>query len=159
MDGPKNLLGKTLVMAGWGPVSQMTPNTDTIRHTYWHTWYITTSDISIPHNLHISHLCHNTLCVNMQYLSAEPQCVNNTKQRCSCDGVCSKHFLGDVIYPDCMFKLKVCLSLFRFCNYLHYAHISVFFGELSPLHQEPSIWKHTNLVRQHVINHIKEYTV
>ncbi len=122
--GPKNKCKSSREDACYGRIRARFPDDTKSRHYYAHrlTYMIHHNITSIPHNLHISHLCHNTLCVNIQHLSAEPQYVNNTRQRCSCDGVCSKHSLGDVIYPDCMFKLKVCFLLFRFCN----APINVF---------------------------------
>ena len=48
--------------------------------------------------LHVSHLCHNKLCVNVNHLNYEPQSVNNNRQRC---------VLGRYIYwPLWLFRLQ-----------------------------------------------------
>ena len=46
----------------------------------------------------ISHLCHNSLCVNPQHLSREPHSENNSRRRCQNSGECHGH--GN--YADCM---------------------------------------------------------
>ncbi len=63
---------------------------------------------SLPPGLVISHLCHRSLCCNIDHLSAEPQHINNTRQTCYSNGICFKHTFGDVSYPDCILKTKVC---------------------------------------------------
>ena len=37
---------------------------------------------------HVSHLCHNSLCLNSEHLVCEPQAVNNQRIKCHNDGYC-----------------------------------------------------------------------
>ena len=52
----------------------------------------------IPSYLDVSHLCHNSLCVNPMHLVAEPHFVNNNRITCANNGVCMGH--GE--YPNCL---------------------------------------------------------
>ena len=60
-----------------------------------------TNTLHIPHDIHISHICHNSLCINPLHLSAEPPDVNNNRQLCKnmVPKVCLKH----PGFPDCLF--------------------------------------------------------
>ena len=60
------------------------------------------SDIST--DCHVSHLCHNSLCVNAVHLSAEPPDINNNRQHCLHRGICTGHRED---YPDCLLTLKL----------------------------------------------------
>lgn len=51
-------------------------------------------------SLHVSHLCHNTLCVNKNHLSLESATVNNSRRECFRSGHCTGH--GDK--PDCILE-------------------------------------------------------
>ena len=42
--------------------------------------------------MHVSHVCHNKLCVNIQHLSYEPQKINNNRQICAHEGICYGHY-------------------------------------------------------------------
>lgn len=54
--------------------------------------------------LHVSHLCHCSLCVNPDHLSLEPQHLNNSRQRCRDAKVCRRnHLFNGKSYPDCLF--------------------------------------------------------
>ena len=46
----------------------------------------------------ISHICHNSLCVNPEHLSREPHACNNSRLRCKHFGQCHGH--GK--YADCI---------------------------------------------------------
>ena len=46
----------------------------------------------------ISHLCHNSLCVNVKHLVRETHCVNQERIHCKKQGFCTK---GHV--PNCLF--------------------------------------------------------
>ena len=46
----------------------------------------------------VSHLCHNSLCVNIHHLSLEPHCINNTRKICKRQKECKGH--GD--YRPCI---------------------------------------------------------
>ena len=41
--------------------------------------------------LHVSHLCHNTTCVNAEHLSLEPQQLNQERKMCVKSGCCLGH--------------------------------------------------------------------
>lgn len=52
-----------------------------------------------PPENHVSHLCHNRICVNIQHLSFEPPSINNSRQNCYSEKRCKQdHFP----YPDCI---------------------------------------------------------
>ena len=40
---------------------------------------------------HVSHLCHNKLCIHKDHLSYEPPSVNNARQICTMNGECTGH--------------------------------------------------------------------
>ena len=48
--------------------------------------------------LPISHICHNSLCINPNHLSREEQLINNQRKKCIEQGVCCCH--GN--HPDCI---------------------------------------------------------
>lgn len=51
---------------------------------------------------HISHLCHNTKCINPSHLSKETQAINNSRMSCICEGECLSHNP----FPDCKLHLR-----------------------------------------------------
>lgn len=55
---------------------------------------------SLPRQMEVSHLCHNTLCIAIEHLSLEPQTVNASRKRCRSlvPPQCIKHDQ----YPDCI---------------------------------------------------------
>lgn len=55
-------------------------------------------DVTLTSDMHVSHLCHNRLCVRVQHLSYEPQLINNKRLVCKNDGECFGHY-G---YKDCI---------------------------------------------------------
>ena len=69
--------------------------------------------------MHVSHLCHNKLCINIQHLSYEPQTINNNRLICKNAGECSLHY-G---YPRC--QLQVCCIVQK-CS-LKFCHVYVDF--------------------------------
>lgn len=72
-----------------------------VRKFYWHMYMLHTNTLHIPHGIHISHICHQSLCINPLHLSAEPPDVNNNRQLCKnmVPKVCLKH----AGFPDCLF--------------------------------------------------------
>ncbi len=52
--------------------------------------------VNIPNGYNISHLCHNTMCINKDHLSLEPIAVNNERKKCK--KYCLGHQIG---YPLC----------------------------------------------------------
>lgn len=61
---------------------------------YIHNINIFTSD------MHVSHLCHNKLCIRLNHLSLEPQSVNNSRKTCALEGQCEGHGSS---FPRCLF--------------------------------------------------------
>ncbi|MES9880371.1 MAG: hypothetical protein ABW185_05755 [Sedimenticola sp.] len=51
-------------------------------------------------HMHVSHVCHNKLCILVSHLSYEPQRINNNRQICKSDECCTGHF-G---YPRCILE-------------------------------------------------------
>ena len=62
----------------------------------------------IPRNYKISHLCHNSRCIRPDHLNIEPHAINMERLRCTHS--LPKKCLGHEIYPDCQFKVIICLS-------------------------------------------------
>ena len=48
----------------------------------------------------VSHLCHNTVCLNMNHLSYEPRSINLSRKTCKLANDCSGHG----IFPNCMLQ-------------------------------------------------------
>lgn len=42
-------------------------------------------------NMDVSHLCHNSLCLNVDHLSLEPKSVNKSRSKCLNKEICSTH--------------------------------------------------------------------
>ena len=51
------------------------------------------------HNIEISHLCHNHLCLNVHHLNMESRSMNNIRKNCNRFKQCSGHNDN----PDCIF--------------------------------------------------------
>jgi hypothetical protein len=49
----------------------------------------------------VSHLCHNSLCINIDHLSLEPRHINNNRIACKGRGFCFEHDQ----YPPCMMDM------------------------------------------------------
>ena len=65
----------------------------------------------IPLDYHVSHLCHNKLCIQKDHLNLEPKAVNLSRKMCITGGQCIGH--GE--YPQCRLH-------FRFVHRL-YMHV------------------------------------
>lgn len=63
---------------------------------------------------HISHLCHNSKCINAHHLSYETQAVNNSRMSCISEGECISHHP----FLDCKLHLKQNLNLWYVSFYL-----------------------------------------
>ena len=61
-----------------------------------------TNTLHIPPSKHVSHICHNSLCINPLHLSLEAAHINNERQTCThmIPKVCLKH----PGHPDCLFE-------------------------------------------------------
>ncbi len=60
--------------------------------------------LDLEQGLDVSHLCHNTKCINAEHLSLEPHGFNNTRQSCVSYGTCFWH---PAPYPLCRVHLKM----------------------------------------------------
>jgi hypothetical protein len=89
----------------YGLLSYRDPETNIWKKKHVHrlALMVQLRSLNIPKELDASHLCHNSLCVNVNHLSLEPHSVNNNRQCCKGCGHCIGH--GD--FPDCMLKLKL----------------------------------------------------
>jgi len=52
----------------------------------------------LPPSQEISHLCHNTHCLNTEHLNMESRRINSIRKNCKRHGVCSGH----TGHPDCI---------------------------------------------------------
>jgi Zinc-binding loop region of homing endonuclease len=57
----------------------------------------------LPDGMHVSHLCHYSLCCNFSHLTWEPQVVNNQKQTCRDRAGCMGHVINGEMLPKCIF--------------------------------------------------------
>ena len=62
---------------------------------------ISNKNFTLDRNVDVSHLCHNSKCVNPEPLSAEPRGLNNTRKNCASEKRC----LGHPPYPNCLTHL------------------------------------------------------
>lgn len=63
---------------------------------------------------HISHLCHNPLCVKVEHLTIERGRVNQSRKRCNAKKVCAGH--GN--RPKCIFPGKLYVEVERKYHYI-----------------------------------------
>jgi hypothetical protein len=42
-------------------------------------------------DMHVSHLCHHKLCINLSHLSLEPGRINNKRRKCVTKHICQGH--------------------------------------------------------------------
>lgn len=54
-------------------------------------FHLANVDLALHHAMHVSHLCHTKLCLNVSHLSYETKTVNNSRKRCMFDGECHGH--------------------------------------------------------------------
>jgi len=54
-------------------------------------YYLAHLPTSLNSKLHVSHLCHNKLCITPNHLSYEPQKINNQRNSCKLNGECTGH--------------------------------------------------------------------
>lgn len=89
-------------MPKYGKMSIKFPDQPTSKQYYVHrvAYMIAHNSYDIPAVLHVSHLCHFSLCINPAHLSLEPQLVNNQRQKCG--DLCSTHKMGDIQFPNCI---------------------------------------------------------
>ena len=75
-------------------------------------YYLADPSRSLHRSIHVSHLCHNKLCINVSHLSYESQKMNNQRQICRAEGQCTGH-RGK---PKC--KLSLVIMQFAFFSQL-----------------------------------------
>ena len=84
---------------GYGIMNVRMPDSDSRTTMRVHRLaYIVHTGKFIPQELDVSHLCHNSLCVNVHHLSLEPHCINNARKFCRKHKACQGH--GE--YGDCI---------------------------------------------------------
>ncbi|PJE77853.1 hypothetical protein CI610_03218 [invertebrate metagenome] len=60
-------------------------------------------NLGLSSDLDCSHLCHNSLCINVDHISLEPHFINNNRQYCLNSNICHGH----VGFRDCLLNLKI----------------------------------------------------
>ena len=82
----------------YGKMRAKFPNDNVSKHYYVHrlAYMIEHNLFELPRGLHVSHLCHFSLCCNPRHLSLEPQIVNNSRQQCT------EHCFGHGDFPNCI---------------------------------------------------------
>jgi hypothetical protein len=59
--------------------------------------------LDLPSELHCSHLCHNSTCINPSHISLEDSPINSNRRRCCNQGSCIVHSP----FADCLLHLKL----------------------------------------------------
>lgn len=54
-------------------------------------YYLSRLPTTLSPTYHVSHLCHQNLCINTDHLSYEPQSVNSKRNQCKLEGECTGH--------------------------------------------------------------------
>ena len=70
-------------------------------HLHRLSYLISQRIFHMPMEENISHLCHNSMCVNL-HLSKEPILINNLRKTC----VANNHCFGHYPSPNCLLHLK-----------------------------------------------------
>lgn len=84
-------------------------------HTFMYKVYINMSPhLLFANRFEISHLCHNSNCMNTSHFSLEPHSTNNNRKRCRINQACSGH----QPYPNCMFSEFTMLFFHKFVHIL-----------------------------------------
>ena len=111
----KSVLGENQICMLWHQTSRnygrisVKLDSGVTKTVYAHrlSYFLSKSDIcglfnqSTTHE--VSHLCHNTLCVNADHLSFEPSKINSERKICVNSRIC-KHHEG---FSDCLLHLKL----------------------------------------------------
>ena len=61
-------------------------------------YIVQTKNLTLSREYDVSHVCHNSLCVNFEHLSLEPCSINNCRKACKKGRLC----MGHGSYPHCM---------------------------------------------------------
>ena len=87
----------------YGTIRVKFPGMNSSKNFYVHrlSYMCSRRTMHLPESLHVSHLCHNTLCIKPEHLSLEPQYINNGRKNCLQRNPpgCSGHG----IYPKCIY--------------------------------------------------------
>lgn len=85
----------------YGTIRVKFPGMDHSKNIYVHrlSYMCSRRTLDLPAGLHVSHLCHNTLCIKPEHLSLEPHYVNNGRKDCT--GRNPPECSGHGIYPKC----------------------------------------------------------
>lgn len=73
------------------------------KHAHRLSYIVFTKNLEIISDFDCSHLCHNSLCVNVNHLSMEPHFINNNRQHCLNSNLC----YGHVGFGNCLLDLKI----------------------------------------------------
>jgi len=73
------------------------------KHAHRLSFMVFEKKIDIRSDMDCSHLCHNSLCVNVNHISLEHHFINNNRQYCLNSNLC----YGHVGFRNCMLELKV----------------------------------------------------
>lgn len=81
-------------------------------------YFIEKSPIELSPCIHVSHLCHNKLCINLDHLSYESNSVNNARKVCQANGECTGHrgfrrciFCGETVKNCYVGLIRCCCCL------------------------------------------------
>ena len=61
--------------------------------------HVAPQGMELPPDMHCSHLCHNSLCINVNHLILETPFVNGNRRQCARENIC----LGHDQAPPCIF--------------------------------------------------------
>ena len=85
-------------------------------HVHRLSFYLSSQDFSpLDPSIHVSHTCHNKLCIRPTHLSYEPASVNNARKKCLFDGECTGHRGFGRCQLHSVTMQLVAFTLFAFC--------------------------------------------
>ena len=84
-------LNKSGVEYGYKYVKLPNQNKKSRQYTHRLAYMFKIGNFRLPRGLDVSHICHNSLCVNPAHLSSEPHHINNNRIQCVNEGRCFGH--------------------------------------------------------------------
>ena len=82
-------------------------------------YYISHSSHYLIPNMHVSHLCHNKLCVNLQHLSYESDSVNKKREICKHEVECKVTEVTDGAFCEVKYNKTKSKNSFLLIVYFH----------------------------------------
>ena len=98
-------------------------------------FFVENSPVQLCSSIHVSHVCHNKPCVNIDHLLYEPASVNNARKVCTKNGECTGHraikrcLLTNTVRIGCFREREKCSVAYMFycCSVLCVQFVHILF--------------------------------